>query len=159
MKPTIVSSSKDNTQKLKAALAKLQKAQVYVGVPEEKGSRSKAAINNAQLVYIHTHGSPLRHIPPRPIIEPAIKAPGNKELITGELGKAAQAVLGAQPSEAHSHLERAGMLGRNAAIRWFNDPRNNWAPNAPATVARKGSDHPLIDTAQMRRSITYVVEE
>ena len=29
-----------------------------------------------------------------------------------------------------------------------------WAPNKPNTIAQKGSDKPLIDTAQLRRSIT-----
>lgn len=28
-----------------------------------------------------------------------------------------------------------------------------WAPNAPATIALKGSDAPLIDTAQLRRAV------
>lgn len=31
-------------------------------------------------------------------------------------------------------------------------------PNAPMTIARKGSDTPLIDTGRMRQSIDYVVE-
>lgn len=30
-------------------------------------------------------------------------------------------------------------------------------PNAPMTVQRKGSDHPLIDTGQLRRGISYVI--
>jgi hypothetical protein len=32
-------------------------------------------------------------------------------------------------------------------------------PNKPATIARKGSDRPLIDTAQLLNSITYVVRK
>lgn len=39
-------------------------------------------------------------------------------------------------------------------IRAIKDP-----PNAPATVARKGVNNPLIDTGRMRQSIDYVVEE
>lgn len=31
-------------------------------------------------------------------------------------------------------------------------------PNAPSTIARKGSSKPLIDTGQLRSSITYEVE-
>lgn len=31
-------------------------------------------------------------------------------------------------------------------------------PNAPSTVARKGSSKPLVDTGQLRSSITYKVE-
>ena len=29
----------------------------------------------------------------------------------------------------------------------------DWAPNAPSTIARKGSDAPMIDTGQLRSSI------
>ena len=32
-----------------------------------------------------------------------------------------------------------------------------WTPNAPYTIARKGSSRPLIDTGQMRQSIRYQV--
>jgi len=146
--------------KLKADLAKLRRANVYVGVPEDKSNRQgKAKVTNAALVYLHTHGSPLQGIPARPIIEPAISAPDNKALIARELGEAARAVLSHKPGETRSRLDRAGMLGRNAAIRWFTDGRNGWAANRPSTAKRKGSDRPLIDTGQMRRSITYLVEE
>ena len=34
-----------------------------------------------------------------------------------------------------------------------------WAPDTVATVERKGSNTPLIDTAQLRRSIAWKVEE
>ncbi len=34
-----------------------------------------------------------------------------------------------------------------------------FAPNAPATIARKGSDTPLIDTAHMRQSVRFKVEK
>lgn len=159
MQPTVKISTTDATAKLKRDLRKLEKKQVLVGVPEDHGARQTGAITNAQLVYLHTHGSPLQGVPARPIIEPAIEAPDNKALITKELGEAARALLDRKPEETERHLEQAGMLGRNAAIRWFVDPRNGWAPNSPETIARKGSDQPLIDTAQMRRSITFLVED
>ena len=75
------------------------------------------------------------------------------------LGEAGKAVLARNASLATDELRRAGILGANAAKRWFTDPQNGWAANAPATAARKGSERPLIDTAQMRRSITYLVED
>lgn len=33
-----------------------------------------------------------------------------------------------------------------------------WTPNAPATIAQKGSDRPLIDTGHLRQSIRHVVK-
>lgn len=35
----------------------------------------------------------------------------------------------------------------------------NWAPNAPYTIEKKGSDSPLIDTGELRRSITSKAEK
>lgn len=159
MKPTIKTSSTDSTAKLKASLAQLAKKQVYVGVPEDQTSRGSGGVTNAGLLYLHTHGSALQNIPARPVIEPAIQASDNKALLTKELGAAAQAVLDGKPAEAKQGLNRAGQLGANAAKRWFTDPRNGWRENAPATIERKGSDKPLIDTGELRRSITYVVED
>lgn len=159
MRPNIKVSSTDATAKLKAALAALASKRVLVGVPEEDGERQKGEITNAQLVYIHTHGSPLNGIPARPIIEPAVEAPDTRAIISNELGEAARAALGNQAAATHSHLDRAGIAGSNAAKRWFTDPRNGWPADKPATVKRKGSDRPLIDTAQLRRSITHVVED
>lgn len=34
----------------------------------------------------------------------------------------------------------------------------DFVPNAPYTIKKKGSDRPLIDTGQLRKSITYKVE-
>jgi hypothetical protein len=159
MNPNIKVSSIDHSAKLRASLASLGRKRVLVGVPEEKNDRRSGEITNAGLVYLHTHGSALQHIPPRPIIEPAIEAADNKAMITAKLGEAAKSALNGQAPQTTQALNQAGMLGRNAAIRWFTDPRNHWAANSPRTVAEKGSDRPLIDTAQMRRSITYVVDE
>lgn len=156
MRPTVgLSSSGPGKQRVAAQLAALGKMDVLVGIPEEKASRNAPDVNNAELMYIHTNGSPMKRIPARPVIEPAIEA--NRPAIVNELQQAMAAVLAEDPAQALQHLNAAGMVGRNASIRWFTDPRNGWPPNAPSTIARKGSDQPLIDTGQLRRAITYVV--
>ena len=140
-------------------LVDIAKMKVYVGIPQEKASRKSGEITNAELMYIHTNGSPLRHIPKRPVIEPAIEAEENKKDIADDLGKAARNVMDGDKPGAIRRLELAGMNGQNAARAWFEDPRNNWPPDRPATAARKGSDRPLIDTGQLRKSIIYVVRD
>lgn len=159
MKPTISTSSTDRTAQLRDSLRKLARQRVLVGVPEDHTVRQSGEVTNAQLVYLHSHGSALHGAPSRPIIEPAIEAPDNRANIAAELGAAARAALDDDAVQTNAHLQQAGMLGRNAAQRWFTDPRNGWAPNSPATIARKGSDQPLVDTGQMRRALTYLVEE
>jgi len=52
-----------------------------------------------------------------------------------------------------------GRLGMLAVADVQRTIRNRVPPpNAPLTIARKGSDVPLIDTGRMRQSIDYVVE-
>lgn len=111
----------------------------------------------AHQMYIQAHGSPLWASPPRPVIEPAIAAAGNKEKIAEQMAKVAQLVMEGKITAAKRQLRTVGLLGANIAKAWFTDPRNNWAPNAPATIKAKGSDRPLIDRAVLRRAITYVV--
>lgn len=140
---------------LTSRLQSLTKVAVYVGVPAANTSRTGADINNAELLYIHTHGSPLRNIPARPVIEPALKA--NKDKIMTEYSKAVSAAAEGNDGELMSALTRTGLAGENAARDWFTDPRNEWEPNSPKTIARKGSSRPLIDTSALRKAITHVV--
>ncbi len=35
----------------------------------------------------------------------------------------------------------------------------DWEPNAPSTIAKKGSSKPLIDTGRMRQSIVYTISK
>ena len=183
IKGSVNLSTIDNAQKLEAAVSDILKLDVYVGIPEEKAPRrGSGEISNAQLMYIHTHGSPVRNIPARPVIEPAIEAENNKAMIADELEAAARMALAGNVPEAMKHLKLAGQTGASAARDWFEDPRNNWAPNAMATVRAKLAkkfkskkkldeamdaylagasemNQVLVDTAQMRKAITYVVGE
>jgi hypothetical protein len=202
MNPTVTVARKNNSQRVMTAVAQIAKKQVYVGIPaSDSGSRkasllqlagetpgivakadlmraAKATPTNAELMFIHSKGSPLKGIPARPVIEPAIVADGNKQAITAELGQAAKAVLDYDPSAATNHLKRAGMAGQRASQKWFTDPRNGWPQNAPSTIRRKSGlkvmgptplagmsasldaeNTPLIDTGALRAAITYVVKE
>lgn len=133
--------------------AKMRKS-MDAHVEQQRGRKS---YSKAYQAYIHTHGSPAWRIPPRPFLEPAIEA--NAEKIAHRLQQAAIRFLEGHPEDGISTLKLAGIMSRNFVYRWFDDARNGWAPNAPLTIRRKGSDHPLIDTGEMRKSITYVLRE
>lgn len=111
--------------------------------------------SKAYQLYLQSHGSPLWHSPPRPVIEPAIEK--NKDSIAKQLRKVVETALDGQDPE--NELQKAGMLGQNIARAWFTDPANGWAPNSPVTEEAKGSDKPLIDTGELRKAITYVVDK
>lgn len=172
-------TTKDNSKQFVELLNQVKDLEVYVGIPEEKSSRKGEEITNAELCYIHTNGSPLNHIPARPIIEPAIETIETKEAISKQLEDAVKATLENKRDIARQHLKKAGMIGKNAARAWFTDPRNNWPPNSIATAKAKlsknpkllqklidsGADitakeisRPLIDTGELRKSIIYVIK-
>lgn len=151
---------------LSGVLDRLRNADVLVGIPakttDRKGKKNKPApINNASLMYIHTNGSPVQGIPKRPVIEPAITHEPAKTEISKELKEAVTELLSwtkiPDANKIFRHLSNAGQIATDASKSWFTDPRNAWAPNTPATIARKGSDRPLIDTGALRRSLTYIV--
>ena len=145
----------DKTDKLFKALNYVASQDVLIGLPQETSSRKKGEITNAELAYIHSHGAAMHNIPPRPFLEPAIEA--NINPIIEIQKKGLQGALAFKPNEIKSAMKALGLFGQSAVKDWFTDPRNNWAPNAPATIHRKGSDRPLIDTGQLRNAITYVI--
>lgn len=180
--PKITLARKSGVVALMKRVAGVTRLAAYVGVPAAanrerkaqllrmagtaKGRRlkrlEKAAetdVTNAELLFIHTKGSPLRRIPARPVIEPAVEASGNKEAIAAELGGSVKASLAGDHELAVKKMKRAALAGQNAARGWFTDSRNHWAPNALSTIKRKGSDRPLIDTGALRAAIVGIVKE
>lgn len=126
----------------------------------QQGMNFSGARKKAHQLYLMSHGSPAYRIPPRPIIEPAIEE--NMDKITKKLDKAMKAFLSFNIAEGEELLKKTGMFAQNKVRGWFTDPRNNWPPNSPATIKAKSrgkniKDRPLIDTGELRKSITYVV--
>lgn len=181
-----VKITSDDTKVLNEVLKELEKASVYVGIPEENADREDGKMNNAQLLMIHTKGSPARNLPARPVLEPALEADDNKIKISAGLLNAAKQSFDGNASGFITKLNNVGRLAQGICQRWFTDPRNGWPPNKPATVLAKihkikgkrgkaaaeeylrrisegesmvGLDTPLIDTGEMRKAITYVVKD
>lgn len=144
-------------QAVQKSIKELKKIDVLVGIPQEEAGREQNDITNAELLYIHTNGSPANNIPPRPVVEPAIQ--DSKEEIGTLLKEAILKALEGDTGGAMAGMERAGTQGENAVKGWFTNPKNNWAENAESTKKRKGSSKPLIDTGQLRKSITHVVKK
>jgi hypothetical protein len=116
-------------------------------------------INNAELLFLFEHGSPINKQPARPLLNPAINADGNKQKIAKEITDSMRLRLAGDSEGAVKKMQRAALAGQNAARGWFTDGRNGWAPNALSTIKAKGSDRPGIWTGAMRASIVGVVRE
>lgn len=113
--------------------------------------------SKAHELYLQSHGSPMYHVPPRPVLEPAIAS--QKETIGKLVGVASKNALEGESAQCEANLNKAGMVAASAARGWFENPANGWPPNAPYTIKKKGSSQPLIDTGEMRKAITYVVRD
>lgn len=152
----------DGFKQMMEGLDWIEKSGVYIGIPEDESSREDEDITNAELLFIHTNGSLINNVPARPVIEPALRE--DSERLSSMLGKAFVYALQGKFEFAFEQLEKTGMRGQKVARAWFTNPKNNWPPNAPSVVRaklKKGSTNPrpLIDTGELKRSITYVINE
>lgn len=157
-------------QKMMQGFKFLQEAEVFVGIPQEKDSR-RGTISNAELLYIHTNGSPINHIPPRPVIEPALRDPDVRKQVQQQLGASMRKALIGNVNASEAEMAKAGMIAVAAIQKRFGS--EELAPNAPITihggwmhnhvsgklfyVKGKGSSAPLIDTGALRQSITWTI--
>ena len=131
--------------------------EVVVGITEETNGARKDGEGNAALLYKNEKGSPIDHIPARPVLKPAIAQPQVQEKISTLFRDAAEAALVfGNREKCEQCFEKAGMIGRDACKKYITDG-TNLAPNAPLTILRKGSSKPLIDTGSMLNAITYAV--
>ena len=131
--------------------------EVVVGITEESNAAKENGVTNSQLLYLHENGVPSHNIPPRPVLKPAIA----QDEVRGKISKMMRdgfvaALIQGNKDACAQCFEKAGMLGRDACKNYIASGEN-LAPNAPSTIARKGSSKPLIDTASMMNSITYAV--
>ena len=145
---------------LMTSLNKIINKKILVGIPmqeeqDEEGKKRKAT--NAQKLFWNSMGSPLKKIPSRKVLEPAIE--DKLDEIGEVLNKGVLMGIIAGQEAMDKAYNRAGLMALQACINWFDNPKNNWAPNSPHTIKQKGSDSPLIDTGEMRKSITYIIED
>ena len=118
----------------------------------------RGPINNASLLYLHEQGIPSHNVPPRPVLKPALAENDTKQKIEQLMRDAAlKALVLGDRDAAEQNFHKAGMVGRDACKKWILG--GHLAPNAPSTIARKGSSTPLVDTGSLLNSITYAVRK
>lgn len=140
----------------------ISKFRLEIGVFTGKSHRKvQVGITNAELMFIHENGSPLRNIPARPVLQMTLDY-ANKNLVEPTVDKCVKIILDNGPNEAmiEQELNKLAIKLENYArkIIYLNDGR--LAPNAPSVAKAKGGNHPLFNTGQLARSITCrVVKE
>lgn len=135
-------------------------ARILLGVPSSTANKregiedEKEPINNAELLSIHEHGTIDGRIPARPLIEPVIIQ--EKVYINNGFDKYLKLIIANKFNQAEIQLEKMAIYLEGKLVEYFDN--NNWTPNAPSTIKKKGSAKPLIDTGDLRRSIRAFVE-
>lgn len=131
----------------------LRKGQyVKVGVfGDHKAERTDATINNVELAVIQQFGSLTNNIPARPFIDMPLRYKRAELLKFAASKTIADLLLAGNMKRA---LALLGVKAENIIQQAF-DTRGfgQWRANAPRTIAAKGSDMPLINEGQLRRSV------
>ena len=128
---------------------------VRVGIFGNKANRNKdKGMTNPELGAIHEFGSFSRGIPQRSFLRMPVHQDAAK--IVNETGASALTFM--NQGKIPRVLRNLGIACENAIQRAFAARGPGWQANKPSTVKAKGSDAPLIDTGQLRRSITSKVE-
>lgn len=109
-------------------------------------------IDNVSLGVIHEFGSLSRGIPARSFLREPLESHKNEIMQFMKSPKVAEMILNGQFKSVFQWL---GLIGEGIVQRAFATRGfGKWAPNAPETIKQKGSSAPLIDTGQLRKSIT-----
>lgn len=123
-----------------------------VGLPSG-GSHSGTSLSMHELGMVHEYGSPTRNIPARPFIQPSIK--DNTDKYKKLMRKQAGLLLFRQTS-LNNALSLVGEVAKADIQKYMLSA--SFTPLSAATIEKKGSSKPLIDTGQMRNAITYEVK-
>ena len=162
-----VTENTDQIKKRAKCLKYLQTHRVDVGLTSGASARSKF------LLAIHTRGSPVMRIPPRPVVRPALARETLRAEMAECLMEACEAANNGDLSGTQAGLENAGQRGADG-IREYIDAGIS-PPNSPVTlsggwiynrVAKKGvlvkgktGDKPLLDTGALYNDFDYEVTE
>jgi len=140
------SSIRDNDRGYKRIVGMLKKyARQRTKIDVGWTGKHPSGINLADLGIIHEYGAPSANIPARPTLGPVFDAHVQeyKRLDREVWGRA----IDGKEALARGLVRFATKMRSDVVKRINSGP---YVPNAPATIARKGSSKPLIDTKYFR---------
>ena len=128
------------------------KPKVYIGVPTSKNGMHEGGINMATLLALHVLGAPSRGIPQRDPLRPPLIANAQRYSDLLALGLKNALANGTDPKLVY---EKIGIVAANDVKDYFIT--GNFKALSEKTIKAKGSSKPLIDTGELRNSISYEV--
>lgn len=122
-----IREDKQRIENMLRGLKELSSKQVDVGLLPSAGGQL------AFILGVQTHGSPIMHIPPRPVVAPALAQSDTKSAIADGFEQAMEAAAQGDLSGVTAGLEAAGQAGADG-IRAYIDSGIGPA-NAPVTIS------------------------
>ncbi|WLF84834.1 hypothetical protein [Moraxella sp. ZY210820] len=133
---------------------------VKVGVLNNKphitsGNAGKPSIGMADLAEIHEYGDSTRHIPERSFLRASLRQ--NESNYVDVLESGLFTVLSGEMS-IDKLKHKLGLIAHRDVVKYISTA--NFAPLKPSTIKRrrKQSNRPLVDTGNLRNSLSFEVE-
>lgn len=132
----------------------LDNANTKVGLQQgtiRKGSGKEGSSDMVKIAAIQEFGAPKANIPSRPAFRQAF------DMNQGKIARFSRAIVGAVLDQKITPRTGLGLIGEhmvNLTKKRITDLDS--PPNKIATIKKKGSSNPLIDTGQIRNSVTHV---
>jgi hypothetical protein len=128
---------------------------VKIGILGNKNTRNDFN-TNAMIGMVHEFGSAGKNIPERSFLRMPLREKLPKMI--KEIGKGV--ILGLAKQNANLFLKKIGVLGEQIIQEAFDTGGfGKWAKLSNKTIKRKGFDKTLIETTQLRKSITSEVKK
>ena len=141
-------------QKFFREIEKLEKYQVRVGYQQGEASYDENGkeVDLLDVAMFNELGT--SRTPSRPFMRDSVD--DNADKISGFCKARLKAIANGQET-AEQVLKKIGVMQVGLVQATIRD--GDFAPNAPSTIARKGSDKPLIDSGKMRQSVHFVITD
>ena len=152
-------------EKREKCLDWIRKHKVDVGLTSSASDRSRF------LLRIHTHGSPVMRIPPRPVVGQALVQESLRTEMAEELAKSCKAAFDGDILGVKAGMEKAGQRGADEIREYIDEGVD--PPNSPVTlsggwiynrVAKKGvlvfgkkGNTPMKDTGALYSEFDYEI--
>lgn len=148
--PILKDTNGKGLQKLEAFLKDMQGHKLYVGVTKSSNSRPKDGASNALIAYVHEFGI---GVPERSFLRSTVLEQAQKYVKIQRDNIIPAIKSGVMTAE--EAYRRLGIVASNdVKLKITNGP---FTALDQKTIDRKGSSKPLIDTGELRQSITYEV--
>ena len=126
----------------------LRENQVDVGLTASASGRSRF------LLGIHTRGSPIMHIPPRPVVQPALAQESLKNEMGDRLLESCQAAFDGDMAGTIGGMENCGQRGADG-IREYID--GGIVAKKGVLVSGKSGSTPMKDTEALYNDFDYEI--